>query len=121
MCEGCGADPVILVGGGSRRHGIRRGSAHRLAFVQQQPGRDVPSIVDLAEDLIGGDDDVIEEFLAEVVASVHVFDLVDGDPGLMHFDDEDAELWEEDPQEYIRKVVFPVREESKVDNIALEL
>ncbi len=39
---------------------------------------------------------------------------------LMCFDDEDAELWEEDPQEYIRKVVSPMLERPKAVKIALK-
>jgi hypothetical protein len=50
-----------------------------------------PAVVDGAQDVVGRDQDVVEEFLAELLGPVDVLDLVDADAGLMDLDDQHAQ------------------------------
>ncbi len=54
----------------------------------QDAHRDGPAAVHLAEDPVGGYDDVVEEHLGELAHAVDHLDRRDGDPGRVHVDEE---------------------------------
>ena len=71
--------------------GVEGRTPERHPFVQQQPRGDTPAVVERADDVLDGHDHVVEELLTEVHRSVHLFDLVDLDVGLMDLNDQHGE------------------------------